>query len=174
MAELVLRKRHRLRGKEVRVFADQFEAAFGVRAFDSLDVDRAETGEMDVLVADQQILALVLPAAEGGVETCLPTVRGLLKWRPTKARIVVDMGAIPFVNNGADVMAPGIVDADAAVLPGAPVWICDERNKQPLAAGLALTVGTSMVRGKGKAVKTRTFVGDRFWNLPEPKGKDPT
>lgn len=172
MGQLVLRRRHRLRGKEVRAFADVLEAGFGARPFGELDVDRAEAGDADVLIADAQILAIVLPAAEGRDELCLPTVRGLLRWRPTKAHVTVDMGAVPYVNNGADVMGPGIVEADPALAAGAPVWVRDERHKQPLAVGLALVPGAEMVHGRGKAVKTHSFVGDRFWNLPEARPKE--
>ena len=68
--------------------------------------------------------------------------------------------------NGADVMSPGIVDADRETCEGGGVWVRDERNFKPLAIGLALMSGEEM-RGadKGKAIKTIHFVGDKIWNV---------
>ena len=76
------------------------------------------------------------------------------------------MGAVKFVTNGADIMAPGIVDADDTIAVDDSVWICDETHKKPLAVGIALKSGIEMVQQeKGKAVKMIHHVGDELWNL---------
>ncbi len=80
--------------------------------------------------------------------------------------MTVDMGAVKFLANGADVMAPGVVDADPNVKVGMPVWVRDEKNKRALVIGVALMdAGEMIVASGGKAVKTHHFVGDKIWNL---------
>jgi PUA domain protein len=82
--------------------------------------------------------------------------------------VTVDMGAVPHVANGADVMAPGITEADPAIRAGDLVWVRDERNRRPLAVGRALVDGPAMPRGKkGKAVETLHHVGDALWSTDE-------
>lgn len=125
---------------------------------DTAAVETAEFLEREVLVVDNQVWGVT----DKG-ETFL-TVRGLLALKPQARYVTVDMGAVKFVCNGADVMAPGIVEADPAVKEGDWVWIRDERNKQPLAVGRALVPGTAMVRGKGKAIKSIHHLGDKLWN----------
>ena len=79
---------------------------------------------------------------------------------------MVDMGAVKFVTNGADVMAPGIVDADLDIEDGNSVWICDQQHRKPLAVGSALMNGEDMKnKSSGKAVKIIHYIGDELWNF---------
>ena len=96
------------------------------------------------------------------------TLRGILRFKPKKRFVTVDMGAVKFVTNGADVMAPGIVDADKNIEKDMPVWIRDERHQKPLAIGLALMSGEEMIESTaGKAVKMIHYIGDSIWNLSD-------
>jgi len=79
--------------------------------------------------------------------------------------VVVDMGAVRFISNGADVMAPGVVEADERIKEGEMVIVVDETHKMPLGIGIALKVGKEMEKGKGKVVKSLHHVGDDLWNL---------
>jgi predicted RNA-binding protein (TIGR00451 family) len=79
------------------------------------------------------------------------------------------MGAIKFIVNGADVMSPGIVDADASIREGDIVWVRDVKNKKPIAVGIALKPGAEMPKTQGKAVKTLHYVGDEIWNIGQDK-----
>ena len=163
MPELRLRRRARMRDKDAKRFADQITADFGIADPLPEGVERADAGDFDVLVGGGRIIAIV---TRGDPEKVAPTARLLIQKRPTKAYVTVDMGAIKFVNNGADVMAPGIVEADPDIKPGDLVWIRDERNKVPLAVGEALVPGSQMPRGpKGKAVKSLHHVGDLVWEM---------
>src|SRR5207249_10774681 len=97
-----------------------------------------------------------------------PPVRGLLAFPAGRRYVTVDMGAVRFVYNGADGMAPGIVDADPGIAPGDLVWVRDEKNRRPLAVGEALISGPEMVASEhGKAVRTLHHVGDPLWKLDE-------
>lgn len=79
--------------------------------------------------------------------------------------VVVDMGAVPHVARGADIMAPGVVSADEDIEPGSPIVVVDERHKKPLAVGLAVVSGREMKGPRGKVVKNLHHVGDKIWDL---------
>ncbi|MBP5203169.1 MAG: RNA-binding protein, partial [Candidatus Methanomethylophilaceae archaeon] len=75
---------------------------------------------------------------------------------------------VPFVTNGADVMGPGILEADPSVAEGDLVWIRDVRNKMPLAVGVSLRSAEGLCsKEPGKAIKTIHFVGDKLWKAGE-------
>ncbi|MEM2890330.1 MAG: RNA-binding protein [Candidatus Hadarchaeum sp.] len=82
-------------------------------------------------------------------------------------RVAIDMGAVPHVAGGADVMSPGIVSADPDIKKGDIVAIVDERHGKAIAMGLALVEGNEMKAPKGKAVKNIHHVGDRIWRVLE-------
>ena len=127
MTDIRLRKRHRMRQKEIAAIASRVEAATGSKVFSASDtVDKAEAPGYDAIIVDGKVMAIVLDG-----EPVL-TVRGLLRYGASKSYVTVDMGAVKFVANGADVMGPGVVDADPSIAEGDFVWIRDERNKRPL------------------------------------------
>jgi PUA-domain protein len=95
-----------------------------------------------------------------------PTVLGALEMGLQKRLVVVDKGAVRFVSNGADIMAPGIKEADPDIKEGDFVIIVEETYRKPLAIGKALMDGKQMVDAdSGKAVKSISHVGDKLWNL---------
>lgn len=153
------RKRHRLRRKEADKLLKDLSTALGITV-GNVVFDVAEAGELRLLYFDGEVLGILVD------EGPFLTVRGLLRYSPKKRFVTVDMGAVEYVCNGADVMAPGIVEADVGIRAGDLVWVRDERNKQPLAVGIALMAGADMVRGqRGKAIKSIHYVGDELWNL---------
>ncbi len=80
--------------------------------------------------------------------------------------VLVDMGAIPYVCNGADVMSPGIVGIDGEFSKGDLVIVKDERHRKSLAVGVALVKSEDMREmPKGKAVKSIHYVGDKLWKV---------
>jgi len=157
------KNRHRLKWKEAQAIASDMETAFGMTPFGpDVEVDRASAGELDVLIIGKDIVGVVV-LASGAV---YPTVRGLIAMKGTKRNVDVDKGAIPYITNGADVMAPGITGADPSIAEGMVVWIRDEERGIPLAIGTALMTGPQMATAEtGKAVKTLHHVGDELWNL---------
>jgi PUA domain protein len=95
-----------------------------------------------------------------------PTVRGALEMGLQKRVVTVDKGAIRFVSNGADIMAPGVIAADPEIKEGDFVIIVEETHRKPLAIGKALIGGAEMVEAtSGKAIKSITHVGDKLWNM---------
>jgi len=86
--------------------------------------------------------------------------------RTVENRVIVDMGAIRFVTNGADIMRPGIKDADEEITPGSFVVIGDEKHGKPLAIGIAMFSGKEILEmDSGKVIKNIHYVGDNIWNL---------
>jgi PUA-domain protein len=81
-------------------------------------------------------------------------------------KIVVDMGAVPYVCNGADVMAPGIVRVEGEFGEGDLVLVVDEKHGKPLALGESVYDAESARNTKqGVVVKTLHFVSDKIWNF---------
>lgn len=156
---LKVRNRARLREKESDQAALDLERALGARPWPAgTHVDKGESQRGEVLLVKNRVAAFWAEA------TLVPTVRTLLECKPTGGYVTVDMGAVKFVNNGADVMGPGIVAADPALQVGGVCWVRDERNQRPLATGLALVPGAGMAKQPGKKVKSLHWVGDELWN----------
>ena len=81
-------------------------------------------------------------------------------------KVVVDMGAIPYVCNGADVMAPGIVRFEGEFSKGDLVLVVDEKHGKPLALGEILYDSENAKSLKqGIVVKNIHFVSDKIWNF---------
>ena len=98
-------------------------------------------------------------------ETVLPTLlfTQVLEKVP---KIVVDMGAVPYVCKGADVMAPGIVRIEGEFGKGDIVVVVDEKHGKLLGLGESLLDSVSARSAKqGAVVKNRHFVSDKIWNL---------
>ena len=163
MADVMIRKRKRLRSKDIKALADELETKLGIKVFSAEDiVDMAESSDFDLIFVKNDILGLIY----GGRPFL--TVRGILRYRPERYFVTVDMGAVPFVTNGADIMGPGIVDADETIEEGDLVWIRDVKNLVPLAIGVSAVSGAELrSHGKGKVIKTLHNVGDKLWKAGE-------
>lgn len=158
-----MRNRARLREKDAERLASELEQRLGARPWaPSAHVDRGESQLGDVLILGNRVWGFFLQ--HEGKELLAPSVRALLECKPSRGFVTVDMGAVKFVNNGADIMGPGIVEADPAVQPGDVLWVRDERNKRPLAVGQALVPGPDMPKQPGKKVRNLHRVGDQFWD----------
>jgi PUA domain protein len=81
-------------------------------------------------------------------------------------KVVVDMGAIPHVCNGADIMAPGIVHVRGDVKKGDFVFVVDEKYGKAIAVGKALCDMSEAAKPKqGVVIRNIHFVGDKLWNF---------
>ena len=161
MSEFRLRRRQRLRRKEIEMLASELRLSLGRDTFAPTDpIDTGDAGGFNVAVLQGKALVLFIDGKP------FLTVHGLLAFPPAKRHVTVDMGAVKFLANGADVMAPGVVDADPEIQAGMAVWVRDQKNLRPLLVGTALMGGAEMKAAKaGKAVKTVHYVGDKLWNL---------
>ena len=149
-------KRRTMRRKDVRRLKDE---AGGLLRDETNSIVQAETED-----------GLIVFIIDGDVklarrdETLFPTllnesVEGL-------PSVLVDMGAIPYVCNGADVMSPGITGIDGEFGEGDLVIVRDEKHSKALAVGVALVPSEDMREMlKGKAVKSVHYVGDKLWKV---------
>jgi PUA domain protein len=79
--------------------------------------------------------------------------------------IIVDMGAVPYVCNGADIMSPGIVRIVNDFDQGDLIVIRDTKHKKILAIGKALLSSNNMRETKkGKVILNLHYVGDKLWD----------
>ncbi len=150
----------RLKDKEVKGLFREFigrypsteESLASVESFDELAV-----GEEMVYFADNS--PLILRRKIG----LLPSLK-FDKFVQTLPRVVVDMGAVAHVANGADIMRPGIRDVPSNFAKGDLLVIVDEKYGKPLALGLAEVESMEMKSmSKGKVIKNVHFVGDELW-----------
>ncbi len=160
MKDLSVKRRSRLRSKDSRKILAWMKEEWGV---ESEGLDEMESGSIDgknSYILGNEVIGI---EEKGGL---LLTLKGILKLKPSRKWITVDMGAVRFLANGADVMAPGITDADPSIEIDDLVWIRDERNLRPLCVGRALMSGSEMTAAAaGKAVITLHYVGDPIWNI---------
>ncbi len=155
--------------KEKRFWRDvaPYAEAFGVELHGG-KFEVAETDGPRVYILDGTPIVLDFGDGAGeGPSGHAPALVGILRHPPTRRYVTVDPGAVRFLANGADVMAPGIVDADPGIREGDVVWVREQVHGKPLSVGRALRPGTEMVRGQGKAVEVFHYVGDRLWKLFE-------
>jgi len=103
----------------------------------------------------------VLTRIEGAIYPVL-TFKEFVERSP---RITVDMGAVPYVCKGANIMAPGIRRFEGTFKKGDFVVIVDEKHGKPLALGESLyDVEEAKTIKQGIMVKNLHYVGDKTWN----------
>ena len=157
---MLIKRRYHLRRALLRKLTREVVEKFGEPAAELLkgpiEFLELEEGSEVILAAGEALLFR-------SIDKVFPTLKSLDRI-PLK-RVVVDMGAVPHVANGADVMAPGVVSADGGITLGEGVAIVDERHGKPIAVGQALVPGAEMQGLKGKVIKNLHYVGDEMWRF---------
>ncbi|WP_323674653.1 RNA-binding protein [Halorubellus sp. PRR65] len=155
-----VKSRHHLRSDDVREVEDAVADALGVDLDgDTYELVEIEDGEFDVVLVDGEPDVLYVE------DEPFLTVSGANEHPPATRVVTVDAGAISFVSNGADVMRPGIVEADDAIESGDLVAIAEESHGKVLAIGRALVDGDDMVGDEGKVVESVHHVGDDLYEF---------
>lgn len=81
-------------------------------------------------------------------------------------KIIVDMGAVPHLCNGADVMAPGVQKVADEFSKGGLVLIVDEKYGKVIAIGEALFNSNEIIKmNQGKIIRTLHYVGDNIYEI---------
>ncbi len=163
MGKIIAKRRHPIRRSQVTDLIETLKGEIGPSAelFSAKTIEVLETGtELHIYLVDKEPLLI----EKDGI--LFPSLRGALARPFPERRVVVDMGAISYVVNGADIMRPGIKSVSPDVIAGRPVQIVDERHGKPLALGVALFDAEDLIgQEKGKVVKTFHHVGDEIWNI---------
>jgi len=96
----------------------------------------------------------------------IPTIHFLRQHAYSIPKIVVDIGAIRFITNGADVMAPGIVFFDEQIKEGSIVVIHEERANSIIGIGQSLISSKDFSKSnKGKVIKNLHHLRDSIWEF---------
>jgi PUA-domain protein len=155
-----VKSRHHLRSDAIAEIQDALESGLGVRlAADTFERVELEDGDWEVVLVDGDPLVFY----DDG-EPVL-TVRGANEYPPERNVVTVDAGAIQFVSDGADVMRPGIVEADESIEAGDLVVIAEESHGKILAVGRARVDADDLVGESGKVVDSVHHVGDDLYEL---------
>lgn len=155
-----VKSRHHLRSDAVSEIEEALSDGLGVDIDgDAFELVELEGSEFDLVLVDDD------PAVLYFEDEPFLTVRGANATDPTRRVVTVDAGAIQFVSDGADVMRPGIVEADDAIDEGDLVVIDEESHGKFLAVGRALTDGEDMLGDQGKVVESVHFVGDDLYEF---------
>ncbi|MFB6080327.1 MAG: RNA-binding protein [Haloferacaceae archaeon] len=152
--------RHHLRSDEIRDLEERLADALGVE----LDGETYEFVELEGSAFDLVLIdgdpAVCRVDGEGTL-----TVRGANRYPPARRVVTVDEGAVSFVSDGADVMRPGIVDADDGIEAGDLVVIVEETHGKALAIGRALVDGADLLGDRGRVVESIHHVGDDLYGF---------
>lgn len=155
-----VKSRHHLRSDEIDTMREAIADGLGVEIEgDSFEFVELQDELFDLVLIDGEPLACYIDG-----EPFL-TVAGANEFPPESGLVTVDAGAISFVSNGADVMRPGIVDADESIEAGDLLAIDEETHGKVLAIGRARVAGDEMVGEEGKVIDSVHHVGDEFYEF---------
>jgi PUA domain protein len=159
-----IRKRHLLKKSAHRRELEKIEQLLGAPLAGLDPKERFEEGILDdgsrVLLLNDVILFF----EHNGL--VVPTIHALLDGKVKLPQITVDMGAVRYVVNGADIMRPGITKIDEGIQIGSVVAIVDERHSKPLAIGISnLTTEDMRAAKSGKVVRSIHYVNDALWDF---------
>lgn len=128
-------------------------------------IEAVETGRGELLLVEKK--PLLFRTAEAVYPTLLFTE--IISKLP---KVVVDMGAVRYVCNGAGVMAPGIVRYEGVFGKGGLVLAVDVKFGKPLALGEA-QYASETAKGikQGVVVKNVHYVSDEIWNAMKTLGE---
>jgi len=111
-----------------------------------------------VYIADKTPIAIELDSGDR-----IPAIHLLNKGMCTTPHVTVDQGAVPRILNGADVMAPGIIEL-SEFAQGSIVGVREPQRRAFIAVGRALMSSQEIMAVKrGRAIKNLHHAGDRIW-----------
>jgi PUA-domain protein len=133
-----------------------------------LDIEALFGSKVNVEVVESDVGAVYLiggkPLLYKAGDKVLPTLL-FTEFTAQAPKIVVDMGAVPYVCKGADVMAPGIVRIEGEFSKGDLVLVADMKFGKALALGESLyDAEAARQTKKGPVVKTLHYVSDKIWD----------
>lgn len=152
-----------LSNKEVKRLVRELEGLWGIKKLsERMRVVYLKRGEL--LLND-----LVIIRIEGRLMPFLKEERIIANL----PKVVVDMGAVPHIVNGANVMRPGVVTMDEGAKRGELVTIVDEKHQKIIGIGiLEVDMEEFKEMKKGVVVRTKHYVGDEFWEAVKELSKD--
>lgn len=156
------RTRYFLKSKESKELLERASKKLGM----ALQQTFTDKTNVEVIKADSTDIYLLngkpaLVQTNGNLHPTL-TFDSFLNHAP---KITVDMGAVPHICKGANVMAPGIRQYSGEFQKGDLVVIIDEKHGKPIAVGETLFSAEQAKNTKqGIIIKNIHYVGDKTWN----------
>ena len=135
------------------------------RLLSKYNLDLSKTDQVELWEDENQKLLVInkIPAFFYYENQPVPTLK-YLQTNSLLKKVVIDMGAVKFIVNGADIMRPGIVVIELGIEKEEFIVIVDVNHKKPLAVGIALLDSVEMQGIKtGKVIKNIHYVGDEIW-----------
>jgi PUA domain protein len=148
-------KRQRLSGKEVKALNERISGQYGLAEFFNKQ-DNIELVEGKYVMANGEIMFFLRH------DLLIPSLKLVLKRNFLKV-VVIDMPAVKYIADGADVMRPGIKEVERFAKDDI-VAVVDEKNRKPLAVGKALFSSEEIkAMERGKVILNLHHVGDDIW-----------
>ncbi len=159
-----IRKRHPMKKRDQRRELERIENILSSSITGLDEKSKLEEGVLDdgsrVILVEGEIIFF----ETDGV--LFPTLRALLSEVVKIPKVTVDMGAVKFVVNGADIMRPGITHIEDGIKTGSIVAIIDERHGKPLAVGISKMSSEELRSAiSGKVIQSIHHVGDKLWKF---------
>ena len=134
-----------------------------------LDLEQFFKSKVDLEVVETDFAEIFLlnrePLLARKEESIYPTLF-FKRYFAIAPKVVVDMGAVPYVCKGANVMAPGIRRYEGEFKKEAFVFVVDEKHGKALGVGEALYDSEEARKVKqGAVIRIVHFVGDKTWNF---------
>jgi PUA-domain protein len=156
-------RRYTLKSSDAKTLFSTASKKLGINLLEIVDskanVEVVGTGRGELLIVNRK------PLLFRTKETVYPTLlfEEIISKLP---KVVVDMGAVRHVCNGAGIMAPGIVNYEGEFKKGDLVSIVDIKFRKRLALGEA-QYDTEVVKSvkQGVVVKNIHYVSDEIWNV---------
>jgi len=156
------KERYSIRSKEARLVVREISERLKINIEDIIGLkpkfEIAETDSVKIYLLNGR------PIFQRLEEKILPTLL-FTELYDRLPKIVVDMGAVPYVCKGADIMAPGIVRIEGEFFKGDLVLVLDEKHGKMLALCETLYDAEKARNTKrGAVARSLHFVSDKIWD----------
>ncbi|NHJ26309.1 MAG: DUF1947 domain-containing protein [Candidatus Lokiarchaeota archaeon] len=161
-----IKQRHFIQKSQIRELKEDIQKQYNQTFINQIfpkkaQIEVIQTDAGDTLYAINNVLKL-WKSKHGYI----PVLTLLLDKQVDLKKIVVDMGAIRYVANGADVMRPGITQIDPLIKKNDIIVIVDETHDRALAIGKAMFDADEMEKIKsGKVVLNLHTIQDSVWEF---------
>jgi PUA-domain protein len=162
-----IKNRHFIQKSQIRDLKEevlkQYDETFLNQVFPrKAHIELIQTEEGDELFAINNKLKLWKTKRDGYI----PVLTFLLNNEVKIKSITVDMPAIKYITNGADVMRPGVKKIEEGIEKGDIVQVVDETHNRAIAVGKALFSTEDMqIMSSGKVVKNIHTIQDSVWKF---------
>lgn len=161
---MLVKKRKILSKKEKKLLLEELEQEYGERISSyfeiSVPLEEVKTDEGYLLVKNSKVWFFYIN------EKILPSIYFMRETGFDLPEVIVDIGAIKFITNGADVMFPGIVAFDKEIKKGTKVVIKEEKANTIIGVGVSIIDSKNFSKSKkGKAINLLHHLKDKVWSF---------